>query len=458
MSYSEDEDETIVRSPVSSRDDDIDYGMEEGKYNHGADPVAGIMAMGEAAVAGDTIIDDLRGHGLNVLCIRRISDLLTYTDAVARESIEGEACLVYIDIAGRVFNVVVSGGAQGISAAYGATKGAFSGVAATVALPFVARMVAGASDVTFSPSYQATDVPSLGLHPGLLFCVFAVLLANETADTWLSVAMNVRACNSVGAHVWRTRMMTDYPRLLVLLCLSLAWFAPIGSSAQDFLTALGAGLGGALLLVNLGCGVWKKLGIDPFDRDAFYAGAVSYFLALVAGIALPYLGLRSVNGGCDESSDDYAYPDGGARRARQMVTGASVLSGTVFAVTDTQWVQELLGFSWRYQGAVNIAVGLWWFLTTAASLAVCSRLEPGQGEVSQPFLIRDEASPVGWVVPSLPKILVHPAHRGKPYGCCGYVSDVIGSAAIVGVGTVIIWAGVRQIGGNEEPWNFLNRY
>ena len=45
MSYSEDEDETIVRSPVSSRDDDIDYGMEEGKYNHGADPVAGIMAM-----------------------------------------------------------------------------------------------------------------------------------------------------------------------------------------------------------------------------------------------------------------------------------------------------------------------------------------------------------------------------------------------------------------------------
>ena len=324
-------------------------------------------------------------------------------------------------------------------------------------LPFVARVLVSTANLSFSSNYEAVQAPSLGLNPGFLFCVFGVILASETSQSWLGMSLDVRGCNSVGAHVWRSNMLADYPRYISLLCLALAWFAPFGTSTRDFLTALGTGIGGAILLSSLGSRAWKKLGIPCIDKDAFFAPGFGYLMSILAGVAFPFVGLRSVTGGCGENDDDYQHPHGGARRARQLVTIAAVIVAVVFLLTDVVRVQAVFGFSWTHQGATNLSVGLWWILSTVASLAVCSRLDSSLGESAQPFLVRDETSPVGFIVPSLPKIAIDPTYRGRPplLSCCGAISDILSAVIVVAVGASIIWMGIKQIGGEEDvmPWD-----
>jgi len=325
----------------------------------------------------------------------------------------------------------------------------------TIFLPFVVRVLVSTVNLSFSPDYEATQAPSLGLQPGFLFCVFGIILASETSQSWLGMSLNVCGCNSVGAHVWRSSMLADYPRYTSLLCLGLAWFAPFGTIGRDFLTALGTGLGGAILLASLGSRAWKKLGIPCIGGDAPYAPALGYLMAILAGFAFPFIGLRSVTGGCSENSDDYKFPFGGPRRARQLVTVAAVVVAAVFIVTDVASVQAKFGFTWTYQGATNLSFGIWWILSTMASLSVCGRLDSTLGESAQPFLMRDETSPVGFIVPSLPNIVIDPTYRGQPWGCCGAISDILSAIVVVAVGAGIVWMGIKQIGGDEDalPWD-----
>ena len=353
------------------------------------------------------------------------------------------------------YSLDLQGGAEGLTATYNSAKATYSGLAVTIFLPFVARVMVSTVNLSFSEDYEAIQAPSLGLHPGFLFCIFGIILASETSQSWLGMSLDVRGCNSIGAHVWRSSMLADYPRYASLLSLALAWFAPFGTIGRDFLTALGTGIGGAILLASLGSRAWKKLGIPCIEKDAFYAPVLGYLMAILAGFAFPFIGLRSVTGGCSENSDDYRFPHGGPRRARQLVTVAAVIVAVVFAVTDIAQVQAIFGFAWTYQGATNLSVGLWWILSTIASLAVCSRLDNSLGESTQAFLVRDETSPVGFVVPSLPKIVIDPTYRGSPWGCCGAISDVLSAVVVIAVGASIVWMGIKQIGGDEDamPWD-----
>mmetsp|Transcript_28475 Transcript_28475/g.61982 ORF Transcript_28475/g.61982 Transcript_28475/m.61982 type:complete len:471 (-) Transcript_28475:73-1485(-) len=425
----------------------------DGTGMDGKSAVGSVYTMGP----GPKIIDELRNVGVNVLSIESSSDIISYLDAVAAERLVGEQCLLYTDSSGRTFNVVVSGGAEGLTATHNSSRATYSGLSVTIFLPFCARVLAATASLTLSPEYQPLAAPSMALNPGFLFCVFGIILASETTQTWLGTNLDVRGCNSVGSHVWRSSMVADYPRYVTLLCLALAWFAPFGTSTRDFLTALGTGLGGCLLLASLGSRAWKKLGIPCIDKDAFFSPVLAYAMAVCAGFAFPFIGLRCVTGGCNENSDDYQFPNGGSRRARQLVTISAIITAVIYAVTDLESVQELFGFAWQYQGAVNLSVGLWWILSTIASLAVCSRLDSTQGESAQPFLTRDETSPVGWTVPSLPRLIMDPNFRGRPFGCCGAISDVLCCIVVVGVGGLLIWQGVRQIGGEEDatPWSFV---
>jgi len=108
---------SYVESYVS--DDEDDYVEAQGydrRTPRGPPPPAMSRNMGgKSAVEsmyatsdGPAIINELRNVGVNVLSIESNSDIISYLDAVATETLAGEQCLVYTDERGRTFNVVVS--------------------------------------------------------------------------------------------------------------------------------------------------------------------------------------------------------------------------------------------------------------------------------------------------------------------------------------------------------------
>jgi hypothetical protein len=74
----------------------------------------------------------------------------------------------------------------------------------------------------------------------------------------------------------------------------------------------------------------------------------------------------------------------------------------VFLISDIEQVQESLGYDFsRNRGELLLTIGTWWLFSSVASLSLCHRLDSSQSKKIEPFLKRDETSPVGWIVPSV---------------------------------------------------------
>jgi hypothetical protein len=67
------------------------------------------------------------------------------------------------------------------------------------------------------------------------------------------------------------------------------------------------------------------------------------------------------------------------------------------------------------QGLVNIAVGFWWGWSLLISLILVLRIEPPSlwPDEEEPLLEEDQASPVGYKVPSLPDFPIDPILEQK---------------------------------------------
>lgn len=93
-------------------DDEEDYVETQGYDRRGPPPPEPPVKSMNGSVYGvdngPSIIMELRNVGVNVLSIESNSDILSYLDAVATETLSGEQCLLYTDGSGKTFNVVVS--------------------------------------------------------------------------------------------------------------------------------------------------------------------------------------------------------------------------------------------------------------------------------------------------------------------------------------------------------------
>eukprot|EP00566_Odontella_aurita_P005856 CAMPEP_0113560478 /NCGR_PEP_ID=MMETSP0015_2-20120614/19452_1 /TAXON_ID=2838 /ORGANISM="Odontella" /LENGTH=581 /DNA_ID=CAMNT_0000462185 /DNA_START=140 /DNA_END=1885 /DNA_ORIENTATION=+ /assembly_acc=CAM_ASM_000160 len=413
--------------------------------------------------SGEQIIEELRNVGVNVLSVEGDADVFAYLDAVTAEP--GEQCLLYTDDMGRVFNIVIAGGTRGLASTWETLQSTFSGWLVCCAFPLLARILAGASAIpnlnndsssTTEEEQDTNSKPVVGVVPGLQLMILGLFFFSETSHSWLSTSLNVRGTNSVGAYVWNSSaFLTDYPRYCMLLCLSLGAFAPrLDTPVRDALTVTGASLGLITLAANLGGRAWRKLNMGYLDGDSFVNPFLAYLSAVLAGLTFPYIGMRSVRAGSDDSDVNLSIAAlgsaAGARKARQTVTLAAAIVAVVFSATDSTVVQESLGFYWSHRGTVNLAVGTWWLLSASASLAVCSRMDPARSIKIEPFLRRDETSPVGCVVPSIPNMVVEPSHRGgEPAvgGFCPILVDMVCFLVVTTLGALIIWQGVQQING-----------
>lgn len=409
------------------------------------------------------IVQQLRDVGVTVLSLESLSTaaMINYMDAVTTMRLgngNDEKCMLYTDRMGRVFNVIISGGADGLQKTWSETKSSFSGWMAIAFLPFLLRNV-------ISYSYDGyINGSTMALDPTFLLFIFGLVLKYETSHAMLAVSLLVRGTNSVGSYVWRGGSLTDYPRLFLLIVLTLASFASPQYPVRDFLTLSGTIIGSILLLCNLGSRAWNKVDIGFIDVSNVFTPMLTILASLFAGLLFPYVGLRCVDGGTDAVQSAAVEnivlkPNG--KRARQNVSAAASVIAWVYLFSDVKIVQNVLGFRFeKYKGAVNIGVGVWWFLSTITSMSMCHHLDSSKSKKIEPFLKRDDSSPVGWIVPSVPNIVIDPnLSRGKMVmPCLSYGSDLLCALIVAAIAFLIVWLGIKDLQGNEHSafWDIFN--
>ena len=101
------------------------------------------------------------------------------------------------------------------------------------------------------------------------------------------------------------------------------------------------------------------------------------------------------------------HPNG--KRGRQNIALASSGAALTFLLSDLKQVQEGLGFDFSgNRRIVKFIIGGWLFASSLISMSLCHRLDSSRSKKIEPFLRRDELSPVGWIVPSIPNIVIDP--------------------------------------------------
>eukprot|EP00554_Chaetoceros_debilis_P016387 CAMPEP_0194113640 /NCGR_PEP_ID=MMETSP0150-20130528/17210_1 /TAXON_ID=122233 /ORGANISM="Chaetoceros debilis, Strain MM31A-1" /LENGTH=373 /DNA_ID=CAMNT_0038803611 /DNA_START=86 /DNA_END=1204 /DNA_ORIENTATION=+ len=306
-----------------------------------------------------SIVTELRNVGVTVLSLESLSTtaMIHYMDAVTSMRLgeaDDEKCVLYTDRMGRVFNVVISGGTEGLAKAWSSIEASYSGWIAISFLPFLVRVIA---------SY-GSDNDQMALSPLLLLLIFGFVLHNETSKAWLSISIFVRGTNSVGSHVWRSGgLMTDYPRLALFITLALASTAS-SSLITNALTIAGAIIGCLILLCSLGSRAWQKADLGFIDADNLITPILAIFASLAAGICFPFMALNSVHSGTDGDDgntdvEKVLFHKSG-KRARQHVTFASFFTALIYLFSDIQAVQDALGFQFStHRGVVNFSFGIW---------------------------------------------------------------------------------------------------
>ena len=443
--------------------------MKEDKYRHEKNAINDAQSVAYTAYTmnqDSDIVQQLRNVGVTVLSLESLSTsaMINYMDAVTTMRLgngNDEKCMLYTDRMGRVFNVIISGGAEGLEKAWSVTKASFSGWVAITVLPFLLRNM-----ISYTFDGYANNSP-MALDPLFLLFIFGFVLQHETSNSIVAMSLFVRGTNSVGSFVWRGGSLTDYPRYMVLFILALASFASPNYPVRDILSLVGSAFGCGLILCNLGSRAWNKVDIGFIDASNIFTPLLTVLVSLLSGILFPYVGLRFVDGGTDAHDDEAAVenimfnPNG--KRARQNVTATASVVALVFLLSDAQIIQDVLGFHFSEErGITNIVVGVWWFLSTLISMSLCHRLDSSNSKKIEPFLKRDETSPVGWIVPSVPNIVIDPnLGRGKMVlSFLSFGSDVLCALIAAGLSFLIVWIGIKDLQGtyNGSFWDYWGSF
>jgi hypothetical protein len=425
---------------------------EEVNAIHGAQSVA-YTAYTMKTKAGENVVQHLNNVGVTVLNLESLSTfaMVTYMDAVANMRIgdvDDEKCMLYTDRMGRVFNVIISGGADGLAKTWSMIESSYSGWIVIAAIPFLIRVLASFT----LDGYKTSD--GMALSPLVLLVLFGWVLQNETSHVWLTINIHVWGSNSVGAHVWRTGSLTDYPRLLLVTILTLACSAPQNLPYRNILTLLGALLGISISFCSIGARSWKKAQF-AIDSNHVFTPLITILASFFAGVCFPFLGLSCVQGGTngEEGSDmEKVILNTDAKKARQNITFACLATTAIYICSDIEDVQLALGFDYSHnRGVVNILIGAWILVSSVVSMALCHRLESNYQKRIRPFLNRDETSPVGWMVPNIPSIIIDPTlKKGRMhFPILSFGSDIICSILILVASTLIVWIGAREIDNYE---------
>jgi len=234
------------------------------------------------------------------------------------------------------------------------------------------------------------------LKPGYLCLILGLVCSTEISLSSLNTSMMVRGTPSLSTHSVKSFMgSSDGLRKLILLMLALASGAT--GWVQRFFTIGGIVLACLVLLANLGARAWHFLHFKPLQYKGRGSFAYAFFVAVLAGMAMPFMGHRTTRAG--------------GKVAMDHVIMTSMIVGCFILITSLEEFQKFLvvGSVQCDQQVLHLNLGLWWMVTVICSLLKVRRI-PRKDEIPQSeqdsLLFEEQASPVGFRVPNLPDFVV----------------------------------------------------
>jgi len=338
---------------------------------------------------------------------------------------ENQRCLLYRDESGRLYNLTINNGCEGLAATWKSLLLSFSGLQAMTALVVLTR------------AYACAGVAESILKPGYLSLILGLILYEEISYVWMNVAMFVQGTPSVAALTIISPFDSDFPRKMALAFLALTSAMKEGSDYQRYCALTGIGLSIMLLASNLGARAWYFLKWRPLKgggvMSTFLAPYISMFVAMVVGLIFPYIGFSKIQAG--------------GKSAVELVITNCILVAALFVVSDFDFIQSFIidGSQSCNQDTVNITVGIW-FTMTAITCLFASRqitVPDPHPEDSNPILVKDETSPVGYKVPNFPDFAIDPIHFGrKGLPCFSLTAEmVVGTLLGIGIGAFVVMTG-----------------
>jgi hypothetical protein len=179
-------------------------------------------------------------------------------------------------------------------------------------------------DIIFSPLVAEVIIDQF--RPAYLSLLIGIVFYEEISYSWIYTAMFVRGVPSISAYTVTSNVETDWLRKVLLLTLVLG--AATTGRLQVVLTLFGISLTCAVLLANLGSRAWSFLKWRPLPYGGPVTPIIAYLAAIVAGIAVPYMGHRRI--------------EAGGKAAMRSVIISAVLVAAVFVVSDYDSFQQFL--------------------------------------------------------------------------------------------------------------------
>ena len=335
----------------------------------------------------------------------------------------------------------VQGGATALAIRHKIVQGAYTGWMSLLALVWLIRMTSAASSTNIDHALKQN------LSIALTFMV-GFILEYETSLTWMFSSLNIRGTNSVSAYVWRSpyTSLVDYPRyatliICILSCCAANYYQAEENSSDNetkssFFLSTACGMTILLLLSNLGSWAWTKMNIPKIDSNFMGSFVVVQIASVLFGLLFGFMA-------CIPS------PITG-KRARLHITLASLLvAGSIFITDMIQW--------WDDKTNVTIAhnvLATWWMMSTVSSWVVCTWLEEGPVQRMEPFLKRDETSPVGWIVPCIPNVIMEVGWKRSE---TSFFTDIVSLSLLVFSAAWLIYQSVLLIS-REERTNLLELF
>lgn len=353
------------------------------------------------------IVNELKNLGVRVYIVsyssddvlsdaRRVVSIVSKDDRRAPLR-EKQRCLLYRDERDRVFNLKIKGESSSLAGQWEAQLLSFSGFEAIVALTVLCR------------AFPCINVDGEnGVRPGYLTILLGLVLSEEIGFVVVNVTMLIRGMPSISAYALSHKVIQDWPRKLVVFLLILASAAPVDSATQRWITLAGVVAAISVLAANLGSRAWVHLKINPLAYAGPGAGVLAFLVATLTGLIVPFIGHREVRAG--------------GKAAMEVLLRSFFLSAACFVLSDIDAVQQfvIVGSEMCNQDVVNISVGVWFLVTLYICTFLVARIKtyrPTPEEV-EPILVEDHASPVGYVVPSLPDVEIDPSLGVKGAPCC----------------------------------------
>ena len=341
----------------------------------------------------------------------------------SKSTYANQRCLLYRDKSGRLYNLTLNNGCDGLASTWRSLHVMYSGLQAMIAFTVLSR------------AYGCADVANSLLKSTYILFILGFLLYQEMGHVWLNVAMFIQGMPSVAAYTIITSFDSDWPRKVVILLLTITTAMDVGSVYQRYCILASIGFAMILLVANLGSRAWYFMKWKPLRGcggcDMVLAPYLSLFAAVITGLLFPYIGFTRIQVG--------------GKSAIQLIIWNCILVSLFFVASGFDIIQQVfidpIAAACNQQG-VTISVGVWIALSVSTSIFASQKIIPPEPhpEDANPLLVEEHTSPVGYCVPNFPNFPIDPIHFGKQgLECCSVqIEMLVGLLVGVGFGAFVV--------------------